>query len=377
MDIEVFSFFSGLGFLDLGFEDAGFNIVFVNENNNMFLNAYKYARRNQVHKCKYGYSNEDVRKYLDDEFWANSFRDYNNQEKKIIGFIGGPPCPDFSKAGKNQGEFGNNGQLTSVYINLIIQRTPDFFVLENVKGLYQTKKHKMFYERMKRKLYKAGYSLFDSIENEQKEELVASVFDRLNRNGEPLTSQELRNAKYNDSILLKTIKKLVKDAFWNDKLSRLKSVRMEDIEFISELFFVVLENKVLDSSPKVLDDLYGKYQDDEESIKRAENEYKKVIEVLQKLNLDFNTNKRLCWTTHLYTVFSFAWTLVRKNISAESKANLVKEFYAEYFSKSSNYEGMLKEYKDASSSRTRSETQRKKRLFALLSYCGIDNDNGK
>ena len=152
---------------------------------------------------------------------------------------------------------------------------------------------------------------------------------------------------------------------------------MEDIEFISELFFVVLENKVLDSSPKVLDDLYGKYQDDEESIKRAENEYKKVIEVLQKLNLDFNTNKRLCWTTHLYTVFSFAWTLVRKNISAESKANLVKEFYAEYFSKSSNYEGMLKEYKDASSSRTRSETQRKKRLFALLSYCGIDNDNGK
>ena len=57
MDIEVFSFFSGLGFLDLGFEDAGFNIVFVNENNNMFLNAYKYARRNQVHKCKYGYRN--------------------------------------------------------------------------------------------------------------------------------------------------------------------------------------------------------------------------------------------------------------------------------------------------------------------------------
>ena len=75
----------------------------------------------------------------------------------------------------------------------------------------------------------------------------------------PELSCLLRNAKYNDSILLKTIKKLVKDAFWNDKLSRLKSVRMEDIEFISELFFVVLENKVLDSSPKVLDDLYGKY----------------------------------------------------------------------------------------------------------------------
>lgn len=217
------------------------------------------------------------------------------------------------------------------------------------------------------------YSLNIEYLYEQKEELVASVFDRLNRNGEPLTSQELRNAKYNDSILLKTIKKLVKDVFGNDKLSRLKSVRMEDVEFISELFFVVLENKILDSSPKVLDDLYGKYKNDEDNIKRGENEFKKVIGVLQKLNLDFNANKRLCWTTHLYTVFSFAWTLVKKNISAESKADLIKKFYAEYFSKGSSYEGMLKEYKDASSSRTRSETQRKKRLFALLSYCDIDN----
>lgn len=42
---------------------------------------------------------------------------------------------------------------------------PDFFILENVKGLYQTKKHKEFYERMKCKLSCAGYSLFDSIVN--------------------------------------------------------------------------------------------------------------------------------------------------------------------------------------------------------------------
>lgn len=99
-------FFSGLGFLDLGFEDAGFNIVFVNEHNKIFLDAYKYARRNRANKCKYGYSSEDVRKYLNDEFWKESFKNYNNKEKNIIGFIGGPPCPDFSTAGKNNGENG-------------------------------------------------------------------------------------------------------------------------------------------------------------------------------------------------------------------------------------------------------------------------------
>ena len=221
------------------------------------------------------------------------------------------------------------------------------------------------------------YSLNVEYLYEQNEELVATVFDRLNGNGEPLTYQELRNAKYNDSILLKTIKTLVKDDFWHDKLARLKSVRMEDVEFISELFFIILEDKVLDSSQKVLDELYNKYQDDEQNIKRGEEKFRNVIKVLSELKLDFNSNKRLCWTTHLYTVFSFAWTLMKKNIKPETAERAVKEFYEEYFSKKTSYEGYLKDYKDASSSRTRSETQRKKRLSALLLYCGISMDSSK
>lgn len=166
MPIDIYSFFSGLGFLDLGFEDAGFDIVFVNEVNERFLNAYKYARRNRRHTPRYGYSHEDIRIYLLDDKWKESFPEYNIVDNnKIIGFIGGPPCPDFSIAGKNSGEYGKNGQLTSVYADLVIKRKPDFFVLENVKGLYKTKKHKKFYDRLKRKLYKNGYSLFDSVEN--------------------------------------------------------------------------------------------------------------------------------------------------------------------------------------------------------------------
>ena len=165
MPTEIFSFFSGLGFLDLGFENAGFNIVFVNEHNKRFLSAYRYARRNSNHTPLYGYSSDDVAEFLSDEKWNQCFPQYRVNCNSIIGFIGGPPCPDFSTAGKNAGETGSNGQLTGVYVNLIIKRQPDFFVLENVKGLYKTQKHRIFYERMKRKLYKAGYSLFDSIEN--------------------------------------------------------------------------------------------------------------------------------------------------------------------------------------------------------------------
>lgn len=166
MSIEIFSFFSGLGFLDLGCESAGFDISFVNEYNSNFLEAYRYARRNSKHVVKHGYSDESMEVFLDDNVWSQKFPDYITGNKKhLIGFVGGPPCPDFSTAGKNAGSTGKNGQLTQKYVKLIRKRQPDFFVLENVKGLYQTKKHKVFYEQIKKQLYKSGYSLFDSIEN--------------------------------------------------------------------------------------------------------------------------------------------------------------------------------------------------------------------
>ena len=165
MPIQVYSFFSGVGFLDLGFENAGFDIAFVDEYDERFLQAYRYARRNMNHVPQYGYSHDDIREFLSDQKWQETFPEYYNRRNSIVGFIGGPPCPDFSSAGNNAGENGKNGQLTAVYVNLIIKRKPDFFVFENVKGLYRTKKHRAFYDRLKQELYQEGYSLFDSIEN--------------------------------------------------------------------------------------------------------------------------------------------------------------------------------------------------------------------
>lgn len=206
---------------------------------------------------------------------------------------------------------------------------------------------------------------------EQSEELVASVFDRLNRNGEPLTRQELRNAKYAESALLKAVKELAADAFWTDKLSRLKSVRMEDDEFVSELFFLILEDKILDSSQDVLDSLYDKYCDDSEKIEDAKGKFKETLKYIEKLDIDFNAFKRLCWTTHLYSLFSLAWKLNSMKIDANEERETIKGFYAEYFSKNTEYKGDLKKYKDAASSRTRSESQRVNRLQALLDFCEI------
>jgi len=165
MKFEIYSFFAGLGFLDLGFEKTGFEIAFVNEFDKVFLESYKFARkRNKKVEPKYGYCNEDITKLLDDKVWQKFISSNKPKQDTITGFIGGPPCPDFSFAGKNHGVNGNNGILTDIYKQLILKRQPDFFVLENVKGLYKTKKHREYYEQLKSDLGKK-YTLFDSVEN--------------------------------------------------------------------------------------------------------------------------------------------------------------------------------------------------------------------
>lgn len=54
--LVIFSFFSGSGFLDLGFENNGFQVDLVNEFQPAFLKAYQYSRAAMgMRKPKYGY----------------------------------------------------------------------------------------------------------------------------------------------------------------------------------------------------------------------------------------------------------------------------------------------------------------------------------
>ena len=142
--IKIFSFFSGCGFLDLGFELNGYDIVLVNEYSPSFLNAYRYSRKKMgLPEPQFGYFNIDVNEFLGGK--SVELTNYLNESRKdgsIVGFIGGPPCPDFSVAGKQRGREGDNGKLSLSYVNLIIQHHPDFFLFENVKGLWKTARHR-------------------------------------------------------------------------------------------------------------------------------------------------------------------------------------------------------------------------------------------
>lgn len=167
MKISIFSFFSGIGFLDLGFEDAGCDVVYVNEFHEAFLNGYKHSRRVlRKEEPAHGYYLGDIKDYANGhaEDLAERIK-AARRDCDLVGFIGGPPCPDFSVGGKNRGHKGENGILSEVYVDLICNMKPDFFLFENVKGLWSTQKHREFYEKLKENLHEAGYSITDKLTN--------------------------------------------------------------------------------------------------------------------------------------------------------------------------------------------------------------------
>lgn len=163
---KIFSFFSGSGFLDLGFEMSGFQIDFVNEISSAFIKAYKYSReRMGLPRPIYGYHNTDINEYI--EKHAEELKtmiELSRSDGSWVGFIGGPPCPDFSVAGKQRGRSGDNGKLSQSYVDLIIAQKPDFFLFENVKGLWKTAKHRAYYEELKKSLSEF-YLLTDRLTN--------------------------------------------------------------------------------------------------------------------------------------------------------------------------------------------------------------------
>lgn len=148
---KIFSFFSGSGFLDLGFELSGYQIDFVNEFSKAFIGAYQYSRQRMgLAKPVHGYQNTDVNEYLHERSGElKAMIQQSRSDGSWVGFIGGPPCPDFSVAGKQRGRDGDNGKLSQSYIDLIIAQQPDFFLFENVKGLWRTAKHRAYYEELK------------------------------------------------------------------------------------------------------------------------------------------------------------------------------------------------------------------------------------
>ena len=138
--MDVVSFFAGCGGLDLGFEQAGFNVVWANEFDKSIHTTYE-------------------KNHVDTILCKNDINTINPKDiPNCDGFIGGPPCQSWSVGGKQKGLDDERGQLFLKYIELISAKKPKFFVIENVKGMLDDKFKTIFNDFVYR-LENAGYDV--------------------------------------------------------------------------------------------------------------------------------------------------------------------------------------------------------------------------
>ena len=94
---------------------------------------------------------------------------------------------------------------------------------------------------------------------------INQIFDRLNRNQKNLNPQELRHAKFNGWFISESERE-TENSFWQKiKVSTIsKSKRMKDVQFISELLMVIIEDKIAGFDQDHMTEIYASYENKDE-----------------------------------------------------------------------------------------------------------------
>ena len=143
--MKTLDLFCGVGGLSIGFQKAGFDLVGAVDKWDSAVNLYNLNNHIFGHKAI--------------TFDLTEFKnlDFDNEFGNIECVIGGPPCQDFSSAGKRVES--DNADLTVVFAKIIEQIRPSFFVMENV-----TRTQKSFsFIKAKKIFVNSGYGLTEVV----------------------------------------------------------------------------------------------------------------------------------------------------------------------------------------------------------------------
>ncbi|WP_226568166.1 DNA cytosine methyltransferase [Bacillus stratosphericus] len=137
--LTVLELFCGGGLGAVGFKAAGFDIVKALDFDKNAVKAYRHNFGDHVEQADISTVEIDSLPTTDVIF-------------------GGPPCQDFSVAGKGAGADGDRGKLVWRYLEIIAAKQPKAFVFENVKGLL-SKRHRSTFDGLLAKFDEIGYEV--------------------------------------------------------------------------------------------------------------------------------------------------------------------------------------------------------------------------
>lgn len=149
MQNKVCSLFSGIGGIDLGFIQAGFQVVWANELDEDAARTYKHNLGSE-YICE-----KDIRKV--------KAKDIPSFDVLAAGF----PCQPFSVLGRQRGFDDPRGQLFFEIVRIVKERRPQAIFLENVANLLEHNNGKTFltvYNTLAQYGYTLKYSVMDAID---------------------------------------------------------------------------------------------------------------------------------------------------------------------------------------------------------------------
>ena len=143
--MEIVDLFSGCGGLSLGFQNAGFEILAAFDKWEPAVKVYRDNFNHPIYDTDLG-SEEGL------EF-------VKSLKPQMI--IGGPPCQDFSSAGKRDETLGR-ADLTISYANIVASAKPEWFVMENVERITKSHILKEALQIFKKAGYGISYQVLDA-----------------------------------------------------------------------------------------------------------------------------------------------------------------------------------------------------------------------
>lgn len=146
---SVVDLFSGCGGLSLGFRLAGFRVLAGYDNWEKAVDTYNHNLDHPAYILDLG----DVKKTV------TVLREFFDGEN-APGIIGGPPCQDFSSAGKRKE--GARADLTEKYAQVVSELSPPFFIMENVPRAERAGAFQNAVKMLRESGYVVDYTVLDA-----------------------------------------------------------------------------------------------------------------------------------------------------------------------------------------------------------------------
>lgn len=142
-------------------------------------------------------------------------------------------------------------------------------------------------------------------------QIINEIFDRVNRNSRNLERQELRHARYDGWFITECENEADEDDFW-EKIkitSKSKAKRMKNVQLVSELLLIIIDNKIVGFDQDYLDERYAELDSledntdfDLDGYSTQKSKVKKFISEMEDHNKCISIHAKTA--NNIYTLFA-------------------------------------------------------------------------